>query len=161
MQIDKRIEAEVLEVSSHLGLPVCLLDETGRVLVAGGGWAEENDLWLDSADFVDGVARVADARRTYFLLESDNNRPLRIMIPYISGEVDRYGFLIISWLSEILKSTLKKPGKEEVFRRIMLDRITPLDLQEAIRDYNIDSEHERCIIIIQSLVERLCQYTMH
>ncbi len=151
MQIDSRIHMTVSDIAQHIGMTVTLLDETGDVLTSSDPYLNNtHDDWLDSADFSEGVAHVGEINKTYFLLENENYRPLRVVLEGISREVDRCGYLITAMLDEVLRTTLKKPGREEVFRRIMLDRIDPLDMQEAIRDYRINPDIDRCVIIIQT-----------
>jgi carbohydrate diacid regulator len=59
-------------------------------------------------------------------------------------------FFLVNLCEEILNSAPKRPGLEQVFRRTLLGRIEPLDLQEAINDYKIDTEAARCVIVIQT-----------
>jgi len=151
MQLDNRINVTVQDIARKLGLDITLLDETGDVLVASdNAVVGTRDETVANLDFEGGRAVSEDGGYTYFLLENENYRPLRICIEGISPEIDHYGYLISSVLDEILRTTLKKPGREEVFRRIMLERIDPLELQEAIRDYKINPDMDRCVIIVQT-----------
>ena len=151
MQLDSRINAAIQEIAQKIGVTITLLDETGDVLTSSDPAIQgTHDDILNSLDFEDGRALSPESGCTYFLLENENYRPLRICVAGISQTVDHYGFLISAVLDEILKTTLKKPGREEVFRRIMLERIDPLELQEAIRDYKINPDMDRCVIIVQT-----------
>jgi carbohydrate diacid regulator len=151
MQLDSRIVMAVSDIAQHIELETTLLDETGEVLISSNAdLIGTMDPGLESAEFENGIAHVEEVGKTYFLVENDNYRPLRLVLGGINTVVDRYGFLSVSIIDEILRTTLKKPGREDVFRRIMLDRIDPLELQEAIRDFHIDPESSRCVVIIQT-----------
>jgi carbohydrate diacid regulator len=151
VKIDSKVSRVMLDLSQKIGLEMALLDETDEILVSSSeempGLCTE---WMDSLNFEDGIARVPETGYTYFMLESENYHPMCVAIRGVSDEVDRYGYLIVTLIDEILHTTLKKPGCEEVFKRIMLDRIDPLELQEAIRDFNIEVDADRCVIIIQT-----------
>ena len=151
MQLDSRINAAIHDIAQKLGIAVTLLDETGDVLTSSDPSIQgTHDEILNSLDFEDDRAIAPENGCTYFILENENYRPLRIRVAGISETTTHYGFLISTILDEILKTTLKKPGREEVFRRIMLERIDPLELQEAIRDYKINPDMDRCVIIVQT-----------
>lgn len=151
MKVDNRISRVILDVSRKIKMDVALLDETEEILVSSAtdvsGICTE---WMDGLNFEDGIARAPETGYTYFILESENYHPLCVAIHGMSDEVDRCGYLITTLLDEILHTTLKKPGCEEVFKRILLDRIDPLELQEAIRDFNIDVDVDRCVVIVQT-----------
>lgn len=151
MQIDNRIHSMISEAAQKLGIRISVLDETGEYVASSDpSLLATHEEFLENVDFENGIARDTETGKTFFLLETENYRPLRIALDGVSAEVERYGYLITVMLDELLKTTLKKPGREEVFRRVMLDRIDPLDMQEAIRDYRINTDIDRCVIIIQT-----------
>jgi len=151
MQLDSRINAAVKDIADRLGTVINLMDETGMVVASSQeDRLGTHDDTMDGLDFEAGKAVAIDQSCTYFLLENENYRPLRFSLEGSGVEVDRYGYLITTYFEEILRTTMKKPGREEVFRRIILDRIDPLELQETIRDYRITAEASRCVVIIQT-----------
>ena len=49
-----------------------------------------------------------------------------------------------------LKNSLQKLDKEEVMRRILLNQLEELELQELVRDYKFDLGMFRCVYIIRT-----------
>jgi len=151
MQLDSRMNAAVKDIAERLGTTIHLMDETGMIVASSKEeYVGMHDDAMDSLDFENGQAYVEECDATYFLLENENYRPLRFSLSGKGTQVEHYGFLISTYFEEILRTTIKKPGREEVFRRIILDRIDPLELQETIRDYRIQAEASRCVVIIQT-----------
>lgn len=152
MQLDKRISDLVSDTAGRLSTSISILDETGEVLLSSN--AEQVgtvDEALDSIEFDQSIVQDIVSGNTYILLENENYRPLRVRIDGLGKEVENYAFFLNKLIEEILKTTIKKPGREEVYRRILLDRIDPLEMQDAVRDYKIDPNADRCVIIIQTI----------
>jgi len=152
MQLDNRISRAIIEISRRLKRDIALLDETGEVLVSSNPQLYSTlDEEFNNLDFENGMAKSSDQETMYLQIHSDNYRPLCLAISGAADEnAEQYGYLIVSLLEEILKTTLKKPGREEVFRRILLDQIDPLELQESIRDFKLNVYASRCVILVQT-----------
>ena len=151
MHLDGKLLKALQEAAERLGLELTLLDEMGDVLYAGGESATAAvDSWLEQATFVDGRAEVAEAGRCYFELQNDNYKPLYLMIPGSMAAVGSYGYLLASLLGEILKTSIRKPGREEIFKALLMDKADPLEVQEAVRDFKLDPNAKRCVILVQT-----------
>jgi carbohydrate diacid regulator len=151
MHLDGKLIKAVLDAAERLKLNICLIDEMGDVLVSQDEESVNTvDNWLEQAVFEDGAAEVREAERCYFQLQSENYKPLYVVVPGTMQEVGRYGYLLASLLSEILKTSIRKPGREEVFKALLMDKADPLEVQEAIRDFKLDANAKRCVIIVQT-----------
>ena len=152
MQLDSKIKNAIDDAAARLDTRIDILDETGEVVLSSApdvvGQIDEN---FENLDFDQPITRNEEGTHTYVRLDSENYRPLRLCIEGGDQDAANYAFLLKQLIQEILKTTLKKPGREEVYRRIMLDRIDPLEMQEAIRDFKIDADGSRCVIIVQTI----------
>ena len=151
MHLDGKLIKAVIDVSERLKLKICLLDEMGDVLVS----RNEDDIgsvdnWLEQAQFEEGKAEVKEAERCYFQLQSENYKPLYLVVPGFMKDVESYGYLLSTLFSEILKTSIRKPGREEIFKALLLDKADPLEVQEAIRDFKLDPNAKRCVILVQT-----------
>lgn len=150
--LDKRIGRVLLDMSERLDLALYLLDETEEIAVASNsdftGLCTD---WMEELDFVEGVARVPESGFTYFLVQNENYHPLCMAVRGCGEDVERYGYLMGRVLDEILRTTVKKVGREVIFKRLLLDRMEPLELQEAVRDYRLDADAERYVIVVQTV----------
>jgi carbohydrate diacid regulator len=151
MHLDGKLIKAVLDASERLKLDICLLDEMGDILASVDEDSVNTvDNWLEQAVFEDGRAEVREAERCYFQLQNENYKPLYVVIPGTMQEVGQYGYLLSSLFSEILKTSIRKPGREEVFKALLMDKADPLEVQEAIRDFKLDPNAKRCVIIVQT-----------
>ena len=83
------------------------------------------DNWLEQAQFEDARAEVKEAERCYFQLQSENYKPLYLVVPGLLKDVENYGYLLSTLFSEILKTSIRKPGREEIFKALLLDQGRP------------------------------------
>ena len=151
MHIDGKLIKAVLDASERLKMDICLLDEMGDVLVSRDESAVNAvDNWLEQAVFEDGAAEVKEADRCYFMLQTENYKPLYIMVPGTMQQAAQYGWLLSNLFTEILKTSIRKPGREEVFKSLLIDKADPLEVQEAIRDFKLDPNAKRCVILVQT-----------
>ncbi len=151
MHLDGKLMKALQEASEHLGLQISLLDEMGDVLYSSEASAVGTvDSWLEQAAFTEGRAEVAEANRCYFQLPSDNYKPLVLVIDGAMQEVGSSGYLLSSLLAEILKTSIRKPGREEIFKALLMDKADPLEVQEAVRDFKLDANAKRCVILVQT-----------
>jgi carbohydrate diacid regulator len=151
MHLDGKLIKAVLDAADRLKLEICLLDEMGDILVSRDEDSVSTvDNWLEQAVFEDGRAEVKEAERCYFQLLAENYKPLYLVVPGKMQEVGQYGYLLSSLFSEILKTSIRKPGREEVFKALLMDKADPLEVQEAIRDFKLDPNAKRCVILVQT-----------
>jgi len=151
MPIDKRVERVILDSISKTDYAIHLLDETGEILISKDSQEIGTiDPDFDDAYFVGGVAELENVGKTYFTVDSDNYRPLRLMINDTGKQVVSYGSLLVTLISELLRTAIKSPGREEVFKNILLDRSEPLEVQEAIQSFGIQPDAQYCVVLVQT-----------
>ncbi len=151
MHLDGKLVKAVLDASDRLKAGISLIDEMGDVLVSKDEQAVGTvDNWLEQVVFDDGAAEVKEAERCYFQLQTENYKPLYLMVPGRMAEVAQVGWLLSNLLSEILKTSIRKPGREEVFKSLLIDKADPLEVQEAVRDFKLDPNAKRCVILVQT-----------
>lgn len=151
MHLDSKLKNSVLDAAARLGSDVCLLDETGVVLVSRDSERIGTvDGAFETVTFEYGVGEADDAAASYFLVSSDNYKPVYLVIPGELSQTRTYGHFIHELLQEILKTAVKRPGREEIYRGLLLDRYEPFELQEAIRDFKIEPDSRNIVILIQT-----------
>lgn len=151
MHLDGKLAKAVLDAAERLRLDIRLLDEMGDVLVSRDEDSVNTvDILLEQAVFTDGKAEVKEAGQCFFELQSENYKPLYLVIPGAMQEVEHYGYFLSSLLTEILKTSIRKPGREEVFKALLMDKSDPLEVQEAIRDFKLEPNAKRCVILVQT-----------
>lgn len=151
MHLDSKLKNSVLDAAATLQLDVRLLDETGTILVSREEErVGEVDLNLENVTFEYGIGESEDGSASYFLVQSDNYKPVYLVLPGKLAETKRYGHFICELLKEILKTAVKRPGREEIYRGLLLDRFEPFELQEAIRDFKIEADSRNIVILIQT-----------
>ncbi|MBN2878849.1 MAG: helix-turn-helix domain-containing protein [Clostridia bacterium] len=152
MNIDRKLNDIVIEAAKSIEKTICLLDETGEIIVSSAeeliGDSDEN---FDTTDFRNGAPCAELGNKTYALVDFEGHRPLGISVDATGKEIETYLFFIKKLVIEILKTSKKKLGREEVFRRIILDKTDVLEIQEAVSDFNIDTDCARCVIIVQTV----------
>ncbi len=150
MRFDKRINYYLDEAAIRLNARVDIANETGLVIVSSKSDISEFEtdevvIRLINEDIAD--EQVDD--KSYFKMAVGDS-VLYLIIHTVEDKIKPTVFFLINLCEEILNSAPKKPGLEQVFRRTLLGKIEPLDLQEAINDYKIDTEAARCVIVIQT-----------
>ena len=133
-----QVETDILDVN---GMIVASSDKS-RVGDAGyivKGFVEEED----KAIFIDNnrtfMKFTVDKTLVYFLSMEGTNRVIR-----------NYCLLMVSLLEAYLKNMLQKLDKEEVMRRVLLNQLGELELQEVVRDYKLELGLPRCVYIIRT-----------
>lgn len=152
MKVDRKISDIIIESADNIGRTVCLLDETGEILVSNNKELEGTvDEDYERIEFnSNSISKVVN-NKVYGLIDFDGHRPLGLYIGGKEKDVEGYIFFLRKLIIEILKTTKKKLGREEVFRRIILDKTDALEIQEAVADFNINTDSSRCVIIVQTV----------
>ncbi|MDD3244077.1 MAG: helix-turn-helix domain-containing protein [Eubacteriales bacterium] len=151
MHLDSKLKNSVLDAAATLKADVYLLDETGTVLVSRDeARVGTVDLALESVTFERGAGESEDGTACYFAVQSDNYKPVYLALPGTLEQMNGYGHFICELLREILKTAVKRPGREEIYRSLLLDRFEPFELQEAIRDFKLDPDNRNIVILIQT-----------
>lgn len=152
VKLDRKINDIIIDSAKNIQRTICLLDETGEVLSSDNnnlvGTIDDN---LESVEFDSNIVCNASTKRVYGTIEYDEYRPLRFYIDGMGKDIERYGYFLRKIIIEILNTTKKKLGREEVYRRIILDKIDALEVQEAVVDFRIAANRPRCVIIVQTL----------
>jgi len=152
VKIDRKISDIITESASNIGKTICMLDETGEIVASSEnqlvGTIDED---YEALEF-DSSSQCAESNnKVYSIVNYDGHRPLGLSIAGEGKEAEGYLFFLRKIIIEILKTTRKKLGREEVFRRIILDKTDALEIQEAVADFNIDTDCARCVIIVQTV----------
>lgn len=152
MKVDRKINDLIIESASNIGKNICLLDETGEILSSNNsallGTVDEE---FESVEFGSDSIGESASGKIYSLIKYDGHRPLGLYVEGKGKDIHGYLFFLRKIIVEILKTSKKKLGREEVFRRIILDKTDALEIQEAVADFNIEQDNSRCVIIIQTI----------
>lgn len=150
MVLDRRIQNIVIETSKVLKTDISILDETSEIVLSNDpkvvGQIDDD---YENIDFVEQTMQYNG--KIYAKLENDNNVSLILCVQGSEIVSLNYTHLLKSLIEETLKTSKKKPGREEIYKRILLDHINPLELHEAIRDYKIEADADRCVILVQTV----------
>lgn len=152
MKVDRKLNDLIIESANNIGRTVCLLDETGEIAVSNSseltGTIDED---FEGIDFDSNSMCKEVNNKVYSVINYDGHRPLGLYIEGSGKELEGYLFFLRKIIVEILKTTKKKLGREEIFRRIILDKTDTLEIQEAVSDFSIDTTCARCVIIVQTV----------
>ena len=152
MKIDRKINDIIIEASLSIGKTICLLDETGEVLASNiSELVGKSDDDFEIVEFKSSYISDEINGKIYGMVDYEGHRPLGLYIEGADKETEGFVFFLRKLIIEILKTTKKTLGREEVFRRIMLDKTDVLQIQEAVADFNIDTDCARCVIIVQTI----------
>lgn len=150
MRFDKRINYYLVEAAIRLNTRVDIINETGQIVASSQADAVDSEIdelvpQLITSDIAE---EEADGKSYIKLNVGDKN--LYITVHSINENVKQAAFFLVNLCEEIMRSAPKRPGLEQVYRRTLLGKIEPLDLQEAILDYKIDTAAIRCVLLIQT-----------
>jgi carbohydrate diacid regulator len=152
VKVDRKINDIIIESANNIGRDICLMDETGEILVSNVqdiiGMVDDN---FEGLEFDGNLSHIELNNKLYSMINFDGHRPLGLRIDGADKEAEGYIFFLRKIIVEILKTSKKKLGREEVFRRIILDKTDVLEIQEAVNDFNIQSDCARCVIIVQTI----------
>jgi len=152
VKVDRKINDIIIESANNIGRNICLIDETGEIVVSNvEGMIDSVDENFEGIEFEGNSSHVVSHDKTYSMINYNGHRPLGLRIDGADKETEGYIFFLKKIIVEILKTSKKKLGREEVFRRIILDKTDVLEIQEAVNDFNIDQECARCVIIVQTV----------
>ncbi|HHU79588.1 MAG: helix-turn-helix domain-containing protein [Caldicoprobacterales bacterium] len=149
--MEKRMQKILDNMVKSIQVETDILDSNGMIVASSdksriGGISpivrsfsgeDEKAIFIDSNRTY--MKFVADKTMTYFLSMEGTNRVIR-----------NYCLLLVSLMEAKLKNSLQKLDKEEVMRRILLNQLEELELQELVRDYKFDLGMFRCVYIIRT-----------
>ncbi len=150
MRLDKRINHYLVEAAIRLNARVDIVDETGQIIATSKADIDDNEVDESILRLIaDEIEEDQFEECSYYRINvGEKNTYLKIHS--VKESVKAIAFFLVNLCEEILNSAPKKPGLEQVFRRTLLGRIEPIDLQEAINDFKIDTTATRCVISIQT-----------
>jgi len=152
VKIDRKINDIIIESAGNIGRTISLLDETGEILSSSNEKLVESvDEDFDDVDLSGGLQCETVNGKTYGKVDFEGHRPLGLCIEGTGKDIEGFIFFLRKIIIELLKTSKKKLGREEVFRRIILDKTDALEIQEAVSDFNIDNDCARCVIIVQTV----------
>ena len=150
MRLDKRINYYLDEAAIRLNARVDIVNEAGQIVASSQSDAVEKEIDDNVPQLMMGDANEEQITgKSYFKMSIGENG-LYLVVHSVDDSIKTTVFFLVNLCEEILNSAPKRPGLEQVFRRTLLGKIEPLDLQEAINDYKIDTEASRCVIVIQT-----------
>lgn len=151
MRFDKRINNYLDEAAIRLNARVDVANEIGQIVSSSKSEAIENEIDDNIPTLITNeVNEEQQSGKSYFKMRIGEKDLFLIIHSTDDSVIKPTAFFLVNLCEEILNSVPKRPGLEQVFRRTLLGRIEPLDLQEAINDYKIDTESARCVIVIQT-----------
>jgi carbohydrate diacid regulator len=151
--LDARIKSAILDTAQALEVEMSLLDEMGNIIVSSSEMEiGTNDNQLESIGFDSdtGAGQSEDGTKSYFYIDSENYKPMYLVISGGLQETQKFGYLTSELLREILKTSVKRSGREELFRALLMDSYEPVELQDAIKDFNLDPDSQNCVILVQT-----------
>lgn len=150
MRFDKRINYYLVEAAIRLNARVDIINEAGQIIGSSQADAidNENDEFVPQL-ITNDVSEEETEDKSYFRLIV-GDKVMFLAIHSVKPTIKVTAFFLVNLFEEILSAAPKRPGLEQVYRRTLLGKIEPLDLQEAIIDYKIDTLAVRCVILIQT-----------
>lgn len=140
MRFDKRINYYLDEAAIRLNARVDIVNETGQIAVSSKSDSVNNEIDDNVPQLmISETSEEQIAGKSYFKMSIGENG-LYLVVHSMEDGIKPTIFFLVNLCEEILNSAPKRPGLEQVFRRTLLGKIEPLDLQEAINDYKIDTE---------------------
>lgn len=149
MRFNKRINYYLVEAAIRLNARVDIINETGQIVASSQTDTDNEMNEVIPQLILDDVNEDEIEQKLYFRLNI-GEKNLYLVIHSVSDNIKPTAFFLLNLCEEILSAAPKKPGLEQVYRRTLLGKIEPLDLQEAIIDYKIDIKAIRCVIVIQT-----------
>lgn len=101
-------------------------------------------------DTINGKLTFVHNGRTYMRLVVDKTIAYFIVMDGVSKVTRNYCMLTASLMELYLKSSIQKLNREEIVRRIILDQVSDLELQELVREYKLEPDVGRCVFIIRT-----------
>lgn len=152
MLTEKRMQKILDKLVKSIQVDTDILDANGTIIASSDksrigevdpivkGFVEEDDKAL----FIDNdrtfMKFTVEKTLVYFLSMVGTNRVTR-----------NYCLLTVSLIDAFLKNMVQKMDKEEVMRRILLDQLGELEMQELVRDYKLELGLPRCVYIIRTM----------
>jgi carbohydrate diacid regulator len=152
MLTEKRMQKILDKLVKSIQVETDILDANGTIIASSDksrigevdfivkGFVEEDDKAL----FIDNdrtfMKFTVEKTLVYFLSMVGTNRVTR-----------NYCLLTVSLIDAFLKNMVQKMDKEEVMRRILLDQLGELEMQELVRDYKLELGLPRCVYIIRTM----------
>jgi len=151
MLVEKRMQKILDKLVKSIQVETDILDINGMIVASSDksrigetnfivkGFVEEEDKAIFIDDNRTFMKFTVDKTLVYFLSMEGTNRVVR-----------NYCLLMVSLMESYLKNMLQKLDKEEVMRRILLNQLGELELQEVVRDYKLELGLPRCVYIIRT-----------
>lgn len=151
MLTERRMQKILDKLIKNIQVETDILDMNGMIVASSeksrigntGSTVKEFVMEDDKAIFIDNnrtyMKFTVDKALTYFLSMEGTNRVTR-----------NYCLLTVSLVELYLKTMVQKLDKEEIMRRILLDQLGELELQELVRDFKLDLGLPRCVFVIKT-----------
>jgi carbohydrate diacid regulator len=151
MLTEKRIQKILDKVIRSIQVVTDVVDLTG-IIVASSDRKRvgQIDPTFNGCDIKEGKPTFVRNRKTYMRLMVNRAVTYFIVMEGTSKVIRNYCLLTASLMELYLKTTVQKLNREEVMRRAILAQVSELELQEYVRDYKLDPDALRCIIVIRT-----------
>ncbi len=152
MLTEQRMQKILDRVVKNIETTTDIVDTAGTIVASSDreriGQAEPA---VRDYDAINGSLTFVHNGRTYLKFSIDNTIAYFIVMDGVSKTIRNYCMLIASIIELYLKSSIQKLNREEVVRRIMLDQMSDLELQELAREYKLEPDVARCVFVIRTV----------
>lgn len=151
MLTEQKMQKVLDRVASSIELAIDIVDATGMIVASSDrekvGQAEPA---VRDYDAINASLTFVHNGRTYLKFSIDNAMAYFIVMDGVSKAIRNYCMLLASIIELYLKSNIQKLNREEVVRRIVLDQVSDLELQELAREYKLEPDIARCVLVIRT-----------
>ena len=151
MQTAQRMQKLLDRVVRNIQITTDIVDSTGEIVASCNKKRIGREEPVVKGNGInDGRGIFIHNGRTYMRFTVDRTDSYYIAMDGTNKTTRNYCMLISSLIELYLKSTTKKMNKEEIIRRILMDDVPILELQELVQDYKLEPDKARCIVIIRT-----------
>jgi len=151
MLTEQRMQKVLDRVAHNIQVTTDIVDPAGMIVASSDrervGQAEPA---VRDYDTINGRLTFVHNGRTYLKFSVDKTIAYFIAMDGVSKVTRNYCMLIASIIELYLKSNIQKLNREEVVRRIILDQVSDLELQELAREYKLEPNVARCVLVIRT-----------
>lgn len=151
MLTEQRIQKVLDKVVHNIQVTTDIVDTAGVIVASSDrervGRAEPI---VKDYDAINGKPTFVYNGRTYMRFTIDKAVAYFIAMDGVGNVVRNYCVLIASIIELYLKSNMQKLNREEVVRRVILAQVSDLELQELVREYKLEPNVPRCVLVIRT-----------
>lgn len=151
MLIERRMQKILEKVIKNIQIETDILNQEG-VIVASNNKSRigGRETFIMGNTIVEEKNKFIFNGRTYMKFKVNTDQVYYLSMIGTGKVIRNYCILTISLIDVYLKSTIQRMNREDSICAAMLGRISDLEFQEVIREYNIDAETPRCVFLIRT-----------